>query len=391
MTVTRAGWLVKVDRRTEEVGKIVSGRRIAQVLGSSTGGIGTHVASVTRGLLEHGDRVTVFGPAATDAQFGFRAAGARFVPVEIPERTDPVQDLRAVVALRRSLRGPSGGVPDVVHAHGLRAGLVSRLARIPGVPVVATWHIHLDTSGPGVRSKLLRQAEKAVARGAKVSLCTDSGQVPHVWASGSTDVRYAPVAAPPLPDPVRDTAAVKAELDATGRPLVLAVGRLHPVKRLDLLIDAAAGWSDLDPAPVVAIAGDGPIRAELAARIERTGAPVRLLGHRDDVGDLLGAADLAVVTSESETRQLFAQEVLRVGKPLVATRAGGIPELVGDAAALVDVGDAAALDTTVRELLGDAERRAVLAAAGPRRAETWPSVADTIDHLDALYRELAGR
>jgi glycosyltransferase involved in cell wall biosynthesis len=369
----------------------MTGRRIAQVLGTSTGGIGTHVASVVRGLLERGDRVTVLGPAGTDTQFGFRAAGARFVPIDIPATTEPVRDLRAVAALRRALRGPSGGAPDVVHAHGLRAGLLSRFALPDAVPLAVTWHIHLDTSGGDWKDRLLRQAEKLVARSACVSLCTDPDQVTHVLSSGGTDVRYAPVAAPELPEPGVDADTVKAELGAAGGPLIVTVGRLHPVKRLDVLIDAAAGWRELEPRPLVVIAGDGPIRAELTARVERSGAPVRLLGHRHDIADLLAAADLAVITSESETRQLFAQEVLRAGKPLVATRAGGIPELVGDAACLVEPADVAALDAAVRGLLADPTERSRLAEAGPKRATGWPSETDTIDHLDALYRELTGR
>src|SRR5690606_31928980 len=124
-----------------------------------------------------------------------------------------------------------------------------------------------------------------------------------------------------------------------------------------VLVDAAARWNDMSPKPLVAIAGDGPSRADLAARIEARGVDVTLLGHRTDVADLLDAADLAVVTSDSETRQFFAQEALRSGTPLLATRAGGIPGLVGDAAELVPVGDVDALAEGVRGLLTDDTRR----------------------------------
>lgn len=361
------------------------------MLGTSTGGIGTHVVSLTRELSARGDRVTVFGPAATEERFGFRETGARFVPIEISASMDPVKDAAACWALRKALRGPGGGAPDVVHAHGLRAGLVSRVAGVPGVPLVVSWHIHLDTSGGGVRDRLLREAEKAVARGAAVSLCTDPDQVGAVLASGGVDVRYAPVAAPPLPAAVRDAAEVKAELGAEDRPVVLTVGRLHPVKRIDMLIDVAAGWRDMDPVPLVVVAGDGPIRSELADRVAQRSAPVLLLGHRSDVADLLAAADLAVVTSDSETRQMFAQEALRAGRPLLATRAGGVPGLVGQAARLIPTGDPAALDAAVRELLADPEESARLAKAGPEQAATWPSETDTVDQIDALYRELTGR
>jgi hypothetical protein len=126
------------------------------------------------------------------------------------------------------------------------------------------------------------------------------------------------------------------------------------------------------------IAGTGPSYLDLAADISAARAPVTLLGHRDDVADLLGAADLAVVTSVWEARQMFAQEVLRSGTPLVATAVGGIPDLVGDAAVLVPAADVDALDRAVRDLLDNPARRAEHAAAGRARAQTWPTEQDTL-------------
>ncbi|WP_156313044.1 glycosyltransferase family 4 protein, partial [Micromonospora sp. HK10] len=108
-----------------------------------------------------------------------------------------------------------------------------------------------------------------------------------------------------------------------------------------------------------------------------------------DVADLLAGADLAVVTSDWEARQLFAQEALRAGVPLVATAVGGLPELVGDAAVLVPAGDVDAFDAAVRDLLDDGTRRAELARRAVDRAAAWPTEADTVATLAALYAELA--
>src|SRR5262249_43100553 len=120
-------------------------------------------------------------------------------------------------------------------------------------------------------------------------------------------------------------------------------------------------------------------------------APVRLLGHRDDVADLLPAADLAVVTSVLEARQLFAQEALRAGVPLVATAVGGLPELLGDAAVLVPPGDVDAVDAAVTALLADPARRDELARLGRAQAATWPTEAQTLDQVRAVYAELTGQ
>jgi glycosyltransferase involved in cell wall biosynthesis len=92
-----------------------------------------------------------------------------------------------------------------------------------------------------------------------------------------------------------------------------------------------------------------------------------------------------VVTSDWEARQLFAQEALRSGVPLIATAVGGLPGLVGDAAVLIPPGDVDALDAAVRELLVDPALRADYAARGPKRAATWPTEDDTVADVRAAY------
>ncbi|WP_285664437.1 glycosyltransferase family 4 protein [Actinorhabdospora filicis] len=369
----------------------LDGRRVHLVLATSTGGVGQHVASLVEGLVAADARVTVAGPAATEELFGFGARGARFVPVEISAGVDPVADARAARRLRAALRGPGGArATDIVHAHGMRAGLVARAARPLGAPLVVTWHNVLMSTG-GVKGRVLGAAEKAVARGADLSLCVSEDLVTRVLRLGGRDVRFGPVPAPPLPPAARDAAAVRAELGvAEGRPLVLSIARLAPQKRVDVLIDAAASLAGRDPAPLFVVAGEGPLREDLAARIAATGAPVTLLGHRKDVPDLLGAADLVVGTAEWEGYPLFAQEALRSGTPLIATRVGGVPHVTGDAAILVAPGEAAATAAAIARVLDDAGERERLSAAGRERGAGLPTVADAVAQVEAVYRELTG-
>jgi glycosyltransferase involved in cell wall biosynthesis len=368
----------------------LTGRRIAEVLATSTGGVGTHVRALLPALRDTGAQVSICGPAATDALFDFSAAGAAFRPVEISAGLDPVADARAVAALRRATADA-----ELVHAHGLRAGLVAVLARRrgSGQAVVVTLHNALPEGG-GAKRRVLQVLERVTVRGADVVLAASDDLADNARRLGGRDVRTAPVSAPPLPPPTRAAADVRAELGLDGdRPLVLAVGRLHPQKGYDVLLDAVtrlAGDVRLPAPPLVAVAGDGPLQAELAARIAAQRLPVRLLGRRSDVADLFAAADLCVLPSRWEARSLTAQEALRSGTPLVATRTGGLPELLGDAAALVPVGDAAALADAVAGLLGDPARRAQLADAGRKRAATWPDEAGTARQLVAVYRELLG-
>ena len=131
--------------------------RVALVLATSTGGIGRHVTSLAAGLVARGMSVRVCCPADTAARFDFAGEGA---PVEIPAGPGP-RDWSVVRDLRAALRGI-----DVVHAHGLRAGLVASFARPAGVPLVVTWHNPVPTGG--ARGALARLAARRVARAAEM-------------------------------------------------------------------------------------------------------------------------------------------------------------------------------------------------------------------------------
>ncbi|HEX6073842.1 MAG TPA: glycosyltransferase family 4 protein [Micromonosporaceae bacterium] len=362
-------------------------KRVVLVLATSTGGVGNHVRSLARGLTAAGHEVTVCGPGDTQPRFDFTGTGARFEPVEIAAGPDPVRTAFALVRLCRVLRGT--GV-SVVHAHGMRAGLVAGLARPRTVPLVVTWH-NLMLDG-GLKGRVYGLLERVVARTADLTLCASSDLAGRVLLLGGRDVRFGPVAAPVLSPPTRDRERVRAELGVSDeRPVLLSVARLNPQKSLDVLIHAARRWRDRDPVPLVLIAGSGPSEADLRRLVAATGAPVRLLGHRTDVADLIEACDVAVVTSRWEARQLFAQEALSAGRPLVATAVGGIPELVGDAAVLVPPGDVDGLGAAVAKLLDEPSERADLADRGRARSTVWPTEQDTVDQVVAVYRELTGR
>ena len=368
------------------------GRRVVEVLATSAGVVGAHVRTVVPAIRAAGASVGVCGAPATEQLFGFTAVGADFEPVGISSGLAPVADGRAVVQLRRATAGA-----DLVHAHGLRAGLVAAAARrLSGErrrPLVLTLHNALqESSGP--RQRLLRAIEGLTIRGADLVLAVSSDLADNARRLGARDVRVVPALAPPRPPAARTRAEVREELGMDeGRPLVVAIGRLHPQKGYDVLFDAVARWERegrLMPAPLVAIAGDGPLEAELAERIRAERLPILLLGRRSDVADLLGAADACVLPSRWEGSPFTAQEALRAGTPLISTRAGGIPELVGTAAELVPVGDAGALAEAVVRVLDNPARAAELAEAGRRQAAGWPDEEAAGRRIVAVYRELLG-
>jgi glycosyltransferase involved in cell wall biosynthesis len=261
------------------------------------------------------------------------------------------------------------------------------------VPFVVTWHSRSHEEG--ARAHLLRLLERRVAKAASVVLGASSDLVERARRSGARDARLAAVALPEVRRPAvvdeeleRLRPKARAELGATDRPLLMAVGSLERHRGYDTLLDATRAWRRLDPVPLLVIAGEGPLRAELQGRIEDEGLPVRLVGRRDDVGELLAAADLALLPGCGEARSVLAQEALHARVPLVAADLEGVPELVGDAAELVPHGDAEALADAVVRLLQDPQRREVLKDKGTQQAASWPTEDETVAQVLSIYDEL---
>jgi len=362
--------------------------RVALVVGTTTGGTGTHVKALVRRLVELDATVTVLGPQATNRLFGFESDGASFVPVEISS-SPHAADARTVMQLRPYLRSA-----DIVHAHGLRAGFLASLAvGRHRLPFVVTLHNAVLASG--LRSRLFAVIERIVVRRATVVLCVSSDLVRRAVSFGARDVRLAPVGSGRLPRAMGTKESVRAELDIPqGRPLILAVARLAHQKGLDVLLAAAPTWQARPDRPVLVIAGDGPAEDQLRAQATELGLDTRFLGRRSDVPDLLAAADVVVLASRWEGSPLSAHEALQAGRPLVATEVGGVPDLVatpvGPAAVLVPSEDAAALGDAVGRVLDEPELAKQLIARGLARADEWPDAGRTVDSVIALYQDLSG-
>lgn len=176
---------------------------------------------------------------------------------------------------------------------------------------------------------------------------------------------------------------------ATGVPLVLSTARLDAQKGLLRLVEAARDV----PYAIFLIAGDGPERAALEAAARRGGVEerVRLLGPRDDVPALLAACDVFALPSRFEGAPLAILEAMAARRPVVASRIGGVDELVLDEVTglLVPPDNAAALAAAIVRLIATPALRASLADAGRARALEFaaPAMASAVM---ALYDELAG-
>ena len=379
--------------------------RVLQVLGSSAGGVARHVAQVAEAAHADGQPVVVAGPGELEA----RLTSGGVVPfrnVQIADRPGPGD----VVAVRR-LRSLAVGA-DVVQAHGLRAGALTVLAcrslrRRPGV--VVTLH-NMPVGGRAV-TVIAGVLEHVVARGADTVLGVSDDLVARARQRGASVTGRALVPAPPHPAATIPPAEVRAALGVgPGEHLLVTVARLAPQKGLDLLCDAAgllaahrgaevngssgtpderAGADSGSPFLWV-VAGDGPLEADLAARISGEGLRVRLLGRRGDVADLMRAADVVVSTALWEGQPLGVQEALALGAPVVATDVGGTREVTASAAVLVPA-DAGALAAAVGTLLSSPDERRRLGEAALVRAAELPDLAATMRQLTAVWAEAAER
>jgi glycosyltransferase involved in cell wall biosynthesis len=385
------------------------------------------------GCAARGVTVQVYGPAATGAGLA-RAGGAEpdwdFSVVDIAGGPRPARDLAAVLRVRRLV---ARDTPDVLHAHGLRAGALAALALAgPGTPRTAlavTVHNAPPTARPA--AAVYAGLERIVARRADAVLTVSGDLAGRMRRRGARLAGRALVPAPATPAAsAAEIAALRREFaggesrryesgdrefanhefanhecgdresanfesggrEPGGPEIVVGVGRLATQKGFGTLIQAAARWQRRPVVPLVLIAGDGPLDAELRRQARAAGVAIRFLGPRHDVPALLGAADVVVVPSTWEGQPLVVQEALRAGRPLVATRVGGIADLTGDhGAVLVPPGDPVALATAVTRILDDPQAAARLAAAARARAAWLPTETAAVDQALGVYQTMTAR
>jgi N-acetyl-alpha-D-glucosaminyl L-malate synthase BshA len=182
------------------------------------------------------------------------------------------------------------------------------------------------------------------------------------------------------------------------RPAMLVhVSNFRSLKRVDdvVAIFGEARRRAPERAMTLQLVGDGPEHERIRGLVRAAGLDewVQFLGERTDLPSVLRGADLFLLPSETESFGLAALEAMSCGVPVIASRVGGVPEVVidGETGLLAPVGDVAAMAAHVVRLLADAPLRARLGAAGRRRAETAFPLEATVGRYEALYRRLLER
>jgi glycosyltransferase involved in cell wall biosynthesis len=317
------------------------------------------------------------------------------LPVHIPNAvhsvTIPRGPLKGHLAAVRRLRSIiEEGSYDVVHAHGLRAGIDAALAarRSSTITYVTVHNLVQPEVAGRVNAVFYAWAERLVVRLADRVFCVSQEIATHLQELEPRRAARISVTYLGIPEPAparRSRSEVRAELGVRDAPLVVTASRLRPQKALHVMLAALERL----PEAHLAILGDGALRAEL----ERAAAPldgrVRFLGFRDDVVDYVRAADVFCLSSVWEGVPLAAQEAIQVGIPIVATAVGGMPELVtdGESGRLVPKGDARALAAALDEVLRSPETAERYAATARSRLLERFSRDRMLEHLARAYRE----
>jgi glycosyltransferase involved in cell wall biosynthesis len=355
--------------------------KVVQLLTQGDGGPADHVADVAPRLAARGHDVTVVMPDGAAAS-RVDAAGVRRLATAVRHKTD----VSGGAALVRVL---SGLHPDVLHCQDRRAGLIGRtVARGAARAVVYTLHGVPESLGPLVPGNLaaapVRRRDRlyyltlerllartgrvvvpseALARYVREHVGVPAAQVDMV-RNGVDTARFAPGAHPPG-DPLR----------------VVWLGLMVPVKRLDVLLAAVRDV----PGVSLVLAGDGPLRADVERAARATGR-VELLGFVADPAPLLAGADAFVLPSAAENCPLALLQAMATGLPVVASRVGGIPEVVtdGETGLLVSPGDPAPLAAALRSL-HDPALRTSLGKAARAHAESALDLDTCVTGLERSY------
>jgi glycosyltransferase involved in cell wall biosynthesis len=281
--------------------------------------------------------------------------------------------------------------PEVIVSRGVSGLYVGQL--------LARWrraaHVYNDHRGTGVELSPRRRMMIRLLAGRLDAVIVVSADQSAAWLDiGCQRERVVVIAngvAPSVPGCSREE--IRRELCVPDSAVVaLLVASLRPVKRVPDFVRAVVSAREARPELIGVIVGDGEERGAVEnAAGENPG--IRLLGHRDDVPRLLGAADVLVLTSAHEAVPMAILEGMAAGLPVLATSVGGVPELVahGETGLLVAPGDVEALAEGLVCLAGDRERSEAMGRAARRRCgERWDAEA-MIDGYQRVLGEAVSR
>lgn len=361
--------------------------------GLGYGGADTQLVRVATRLRARGWRVQVVSMIPPQAHVEeLEAAGIQWFSLDMRRGVPDPRGLVRLVGLLRRER------PSILTSFMYHANLLGRIAgRLSGVPVIVS-SIRNENFGGPMRDRIMRLTDRLadvttinsyLAGQAVVQRGVVPGRKLRVIPNGIDIARF--IWTPDIRMAVRRALGVD-ERDF----LWLAVGRLREQKDYPTLLAAFARVSQQRPDAILYVAGQGPLLQTLERLMSSLGLKerVRFLGLRTDIPRLLAAADGFVLASAWEGLPNVVMEAMAAAKPVVATRVGGVPELVEDGISgfLVPPKDDEALARTMLRLMSlPPEVRSTMGEKGRTHVERLYSVDRVVDQWEELFLELLER
>jgi glycosyltransferase involved in cell wall biosynthesis len=370
------------------------------------GGPALHVAYLAAGLRERGyDTTLVAGSLARGEDSMEFVADELGVKVErlpgLRRDISPIRDVVAVVRLAQLIRRER---PTILHTHTAKAGAVGRMAALvaggarPPI-VVHTFHGHVLRGyfGP-VRTLGFRLLERWLARGTTALVAVSPEVRDDLVRLGVAPREKFTVVR--LGIELEERLGGRDGRDETRRVLGIApdrftvgwIGRMTGVKRTGDVLLAFKELRERGIDACLCMVGDGPEREQVEQRAHELGImrDTLFLGYQENVAPFYAAFDAMILPSGNEGTPVSAIESLAAGRPVVATRVGGVPDVVrdGEDGFLVELGDVGELAGALARLAQDPELRGRMGEAGKSRVLPRYAVRRLVDDIDRLYRSL---
>ena len=371
------------------------------------GGPALHVAYLTKGLAERGYRTTLAAGslARGESSMSFIAEelGVGVYPIpQLHREISPLHDTQSVLRIVRLIRRLR---PHILHTHTAKAGAIGRFAALaagdarPPI-IVHTFHGHvLRGYFDPLRTAAFREIERQLA--------SRSTRLVAVSPEVRDDLVEIGVAPPEKFSVIRLGIALDSRITGTGdsreelrslfgippdRFVLGWIGRMTQIKRVEDVLLAFRELRARGIDATLCLVGDGPDRESIERRAHELGIARHILsvGYQRDVSPYYAFLDALLLPSANEGTPVVAIEALAARKPVVATRVGGVPDVVVDGTDgfLVAVGDVTGMVDALERLARDPELRARMGEAGCARVVPRYRVERLVDDVDALYREL---
>lgn len=308
--------------------------------------------------------------------------------------------LRDWITLKRLERRFRARQYHIVHTHTSKAGVLGRLAAArAGVPIIVhTPHgnIFQGYFHPAL-TRLFVWMERHCARRTDRIIELTSGGVDEHLAEGIGQhdqyrVIFSGIDTEPFGAAIARRPETRAALGvAPDDVLIGAAGRLEPIKGFTYFVEAARAIAEVEPRAQFALAGDGALAQALREQARPLGDRFRWLGWRGDIPGLMAAMDVLVVPSVNEGMGRVLLEAGAAGVAAVASRVGGIPDIVddGETGLLVRPRDAGAIAEAVLALARSPERRRWMGETARAKIVPHFSLRTMVERIEALYEELA--